>query len=140
MIRNRSEKEIRDYLQKKNAEEAVIEKIVKKLYEQKFLNDESFAKAWILARSRIKPKGKYALKMELRLKGITDTVIEEVMNEISTELPSEIEQAKKIIKSRMQKYKNEERKIIYQKVGAFLARRGFSWEIAKKAIDAYDEA
>jgi regulatory protein len=134
-IRNRSEKEIRDYLIKKKASEEVIEKIIQLLLEKKFLNDESFARSWILNRARLKPKGKMLLKIELRQKGIKDEIITKVLSEIQEEIPDELELAKSLVIKKMQRMTGKSREEIYQKVGGFLSRRGFNWEIAKKAID-----
>lgn len=136
-FRNRSEKEIRDYLTGKNIPAEMIETIVGKLYDQKFLDDEKFARSLILFRARLKPKGRYALEIELRQKGISKDIIEKAFSETTDEeLPDEITQAKGLIASRIQKLQGEPRQVIYQKVGSFLGRRGYSWETAKKAIDA----
>ena len=136
-IRNRSEKEIRDYLTKKKAAEEIINKIISHLKEKKFLNDETFARSWVLNRARVKPKGKMLLQIELRQKGISDEVIKKVLEQAQAEIPDELEQAKSLITRRMEKVRELPRQEIYQKVGGFLARRGFSWEITKKAIDSY---
>lgn len=134
-IRNRSEKEMREYLTKKNAASEIIEKIISFLLEKKFLNDESFARSWILNRARLKPKGKRLLQMELKQKGIAQDVIERVLQEVQEEIPDELTQAKDLIVKRMEKMVGKPRDEVYQKVGGFLARRGFSWEVVKKAID-----
>jgi len=136
-IRNRSEKEMRDYLTKKKASEEIIEKIIASLTEKKFLNDEVFARSWVLNRARLKPKGKAFLKFELRQKGITDEIIAKVLQEVQEEIPDELTQAKSLIDKRMERMKGVTREEIYQKVGGFLARRGFNWEVIKKAIDSY---
>jgi regulatory protein len=134
-IRNRSVKEMREYLVKKKASVEIIEKIISLLLEKKFLNDESFARSWVLNRARLKPKGKAFLKFELRQKGITDEIITKVIQEVQEEIPDELEQAKSLIGKRMERMRGAPREEVYQKVGGFLARRGFSWDIVKKAID-----
>lgn len=134
-IRNRSEKEMREYLAKKKAPEEDIEKIISSLKEKKFLNDEAFARSWVLNRARLKPKGKAFLKFELRQKGITDEIITKVLSEVQEEIPDELSQAKSLITRRMEQMAGKPREEIYSKVGGFLARRGFSWDIVKKAID-----
>lgn len=134
-IRNRSEKEIRDYLAKKQASSEIIEAIIKKLYEQKFLNDETFARAWVKSRANFKPRGKRVLVMELKQKGIEKELIQKILEEENEEIPDELTQAKSIIGKRIQKMEGSPRQEIYNKVGAFLARRGFGWDIIKKAID-----
>lgn len=136
-IRNRSEKEIRDYLTKKKAAPEIIEHIVSLLKEQKFLNDETFARSWVAQRARFRPKGKSALKFELQQKGIAKEIIEQVLSEEQEDLPDELTQAMRLIEKRVEKMKDKPRQEIYNKVGAFLARRGFSWEIIKKAIDTH---
>lgn len=134
-IRNRSVKEIRDYLAKKQAEPEVIEKLIALLTEQKFLNDETFARMWVSSRARFRPRGKQLLKIELQQKGITKDIIEEVLSEKHEDVPDELAQAKSLITRRIERLQDAPRQEIYQKVGSFLARRGFSWGIAKKAID-----
>ena len=136
-IRNRSEKEIRDYLGKKNALPEVIEKIICSLKEKKFLNDEEFARSFVLNRARLKPKGKTLLAIELRQKGIAQDLIEKVLDEVKGEIPDELSQAKSLIVKKMQKMVGLPKQEIYQKVGGFLARRGYSWDVIKKAIDFY---
>jgi regulatory protein len=136
-IRNRSEKEIRDYLVKKKAEPEVIENIIELLYKQKFLDDETFARGWITQRARFRPKGKSALKFELSQKGISKELIEKILAEENEDRPDELTQAKNLIGRRVEKLKDAPRQEIYTKVGGFLARRGFDWDTIKKAIDSY---
>jgi regulatory protein len=134
-IRNRSEKEIRDYLQKKNADPDIIDAIVTRLYDQKFLNDEAFARSWVRSRAMFRPRGKRMLQIELQQKGISKDIIQQVLEEDTEDVPDEFTQAKNLIAKRVAKLQDEPRHIIYQKVGAFLARRGYSWDVSKKAID-----
>lgn len=135
-IRNRSEKEIRGYLIKKKAEPEIVDQIVALLKEQKFLNDEEFARGWVRQRAQFRPKGKSALKFELKLKGMTPEIIEKVLGEEQEDVPDQLTQAKNLIAKRIEKMKGAPRQEIYNKVGAFLARRGFDWETIKKAIDS----
>lgn len=134
-IRNRSEKEMQAYLSKKKATPEIIEKIISSLKEKKFLNDEMFAKSWILSRARLKPKGKALLKIELKQKGVANDVIIKVLAEVQEEIPDELVQAKRLITKKMERMLGKPREEIYAKVGGFLARRGFNWDIIKKAID-----
>lgn len=134
-IRNRSEKEMKDYLLKRNASPEIIDQVITLLKEQKFLNDVAFARSWIRSRALLKPKGRSVLKMELKQKGVAAEIIETVLTESSEDTPDELTQAKQLIAKRMGKFSGRPRQEIYNKVGSFLARRGFSWEIAKKAID-----
>jgi regulatory protein len=134
-IRSRSEKEMRDYLTKKSASGEIIEAVILHLKEHNFLNDETFARSFVLSRARLNPKGKVLLKIELRQKGISDDIIQNVLAEVQEEIPDELAQAKSLIAKRMDRLKGASKNEIYSKVGGFLSRRGFSWQIVKKAID-----
>ena len=46
-FRNRSIKEVYDYLLRKNFIDETINSVLKRLVDLKFLNDEEFAKSWI---------------------------------------------------------------------------------------------
>jgi regulatory protein len=134
-IRNRSEKEIREYLTRKKASVEIIENVITSLKEKKFLNDEAFARAWVLNRARLKPKGQVLLKFELKQKGITEDIIKKVLSEVQEEIPDEVEQAKSLIAKKMERLKGATRREIYHKIGGFLSRRGYNWDVVKKAID-----
>jgi regulatory protein len=134
-FRSRSEKEIRDYLQKKNASTEIIEKIITFCREHNFLNDEQFAKEWAHSRSTYRLKSKRIIKMELRNKGIDPEIIEKALNKNEDDELGDSQQIKKLIEKRFPRYKGLPRNILYQKLGGFLARRGFDWDVIKKSID-----
>ncbi len=135
--RSRSEKEIRDKLKSKNAKEDIIEKVVATLKEQKFVNDEQFAREWIRSRTTYRMKSKRIIKIELLKKGIDKDIIDKVMAEGDEETGpvNDLEQARKLVESRIVRYKGMTKYEIYQKLGGFLSRRGFDWETIKAAID-----
>jgi regulatory protein len=139
-IRNRSEKEIHEYLVKKQLALEVIHHLIIFLKEKKFLDDEAFARSWIRSRARVRPKGKYLVTIELQQKGIDREIIEKVFAEENEEVPDEITQARTLIVRRMERLRGASKQELYQKVGAFLSRRGFSWEVTKKAIDSFLES
>src|SRR3989344_5237128 len=74
--RPRSEKEVRDRLKSKKATPEIIEKIITKLKEKKFINDEEFTKLWIESRLRFKPRSLRLIEVELRQKGIGEELME----------------------------------------------------------------
>lgn len=135
-FRPRSEKEVRDRLLLKKAPAEIIDRVINSLKENKFLNDEEFAKWFIENRLRFNPKGIRIIKMELKQKGIDGETIDQTINSLQlTVNNSDLESAKKLVEKKLPRYKGLEKQIIYQKLGAFLARRGFGWDIIKKSID-----
>lgn len=139
-FRQRSVKEIEEYLKKKKTPEDMIVRVVAKLKEDRFLNDHEFARQWFQSRARFKPKGKRLVQMELRQKGIPQEIIDEVMaEETPDDVPDESEQLVRLVEQRIGKYEGLPRQEIYQKLGAYLGRRGFSWDQIKRSIDAHLE-
>ena len=145
-FRPRSEKEIRNYLIKKiknkklnikneleneKSIETTIDSIISKLKEQKFINDKEFVRWWIEQRTIIKPKAARLIKFELKQKGISDELIENSELRIKNDLEKAFDLAQK----RMSRYKNEEPKRIYEKLGRFLAAKGFDYDLIKEVID-----
>lgn len=133
--RPRSEKEIRDKLNSKNSPQDITEKIINTLTQQKFLNDQEFARIWISNRTRINPKSKKLIKIELLQKGVSQEIIEKALAADSEQPITDIDQAQKLVQKKLPRYKNLPKQEIYQKIGGFLARRGFDWTTIKKAID-----
>lgn len=132
-FRPRSEKEIRDYLIKNKASEASIDKIIKNLKEHKFINDEEFVRWWIEQRTLLKPKATRAIKFELKQKGIDKDLIDRSFED---DLTSDLEKAKKLAEKKMPRYsKITDRKKIYEKLGRFLASKGFNYDTIKEVID-----
>lgn len=135
--RPRSEKEVRDNLQKKKVSDSIIDLIIKKLQEQKFLNDRDFAKWWIEQRTLVKPSGKRLIKIELTKKGIDKELIDEIFDSVEDLVQNELEMARKLVQRKINKYKGLGRQKIYQRLGGFLSRRGFDYDTIKKSIDEF---
>ncbi len=133
--RPRSEKEVKDNLLKKKAPTEIIDKIISWLKEQRFLNDEEFAKWWIEQRTTFRPKGIRIVKLELKQKGIGQDIIDKVLQSSELRIQNDDESAKKIVEKKIGKYKDLPKYEIYQKLGAHLARRGFDWDTIKSSID-----
>lgn len=145
--RPRSEKEVRDNLLKKSAQgrdlasggkkipPEVLENIINKLKEQKFVNDEEFAAWWIEQRTRVTPRSMRLIRFELLQKGIQKDVIESAVSgqELAVD---EMSTARKIVEKKFPKYKSLSREEIYQMLGGHLARKGYNWDVIKRSIDA----
>jgi regulatory protein len=133
--RTRSEKEVRDKLEMKQADPEVIEKIIAKLKEKKFINDEEFSRQWVESRNRFKPRSLRLIKIELKQKGISDEILNTIGSNSEINLDSDLCQAKKLVEKKIEKVKNLPKQEIYQKLGRYLASKGFNWDTIKKAID-----
>jgi regulatory protein len=139
--RPRSEKEVRDRLEIKNqkskikVDESIIDKVIEKLKEKKFLNDEEFARGWIESRLRFKPRSLKLIKFELKQKGIKPEIIEKIMINDEGLRINDLESAIKLVEKRIGRVKDLPKQKIYEKLGRFLASKGFGWDTIKKSID-----
>jgi regulatory protein len=122
--RARSEQEIRQNLSKHEIPDAVIEETLERLRRNGFANDKQFAEAWVENRSTFRPRGSRALALELRQKGIDDTIIESVLEGIDEETLAYEAGQKKARKLKVQEWSD-----FRKKVSDFLARRGFSYSV-----------
>jgi regulatory protein len=122
--RVRSEKEIRQNLSKHEIPDEVIEETLEKLRRNGFANDKQFASAWVENRSTFRPRGRRALAMELRQKGIDDAIIDTALEGLDEEILAYEAGLKKARKLRVREW-SEFRK----KMSDFLARRGFSYSV-----------
>jgi regulatory protein len=133
-MRPRSEKEVRDNLTKKKSPPDVIERVIAKLTEQKFLNDEEFTRWWIEQRTRVTPRSMRLIRLELMQKGISKEIIESAISNQQS-VVGDKETARRIIEKRIDKMKGLKREEVYQKLGGYLARKGYNWDIIKNTID-----
>lgn len=130
-FRPRSQKEILSWLEKKKILPTLQKKIISKLEELNFLNDEEFMKWWFDQRTNFRPMGKRRIEMELKQKGIS----RELISNFQFPMTNEIDLAKKAAEKKMRLWQNLPPDDFRQKLFGFLARRGFSWETIKKTID-----
>ncbi len=148
--RPRSEKEIRDHLlrkgklkdvEKSDTEKVEYEKsvdaVIKKLKNLGQINDKEFALWWVEQRGKFRPRGKMLVKLELLQKGVDKELIGELTQGThETGATNELELAKKVALKKSVSYKKLEPADFKIKMGHFLARRGFTWDVIKKTVDS----
>ncbi|MDY7040408.1 MAG: RecX family transcriptional regulator [Chloroflexota bacterium] len=127
--RPRSEAEVRRYLQEKQVPLSVQDEVVARLTRAGLLDDHAFARYWVENRERFKPRGVYALRSEMRQKGLGDDVISAVLEELDEE-----ENAYRAAKQRAARWKQLDYQSFRRKLGAYLRRRGFAFETIEAAI------
>lgn len=132
-FRDRSEKEIRDFLKSKTDS---IDEIIAKLKEQELVDDEKFAKAWVESRRRSKNKGAKAIRLELLQKGIDKEIIEQVLSR-QLSVVSEEQIAEKALEKKSRIWQNLDRMEFRKKSADFLIRKGFEFEVIKQIVDKF---
>ncbi len=81
--RERSQKEVEDKLNNMRMIPEAKEKIVVKLMQEGFLNEERFARSFVRGKFRIKKWGKIRIRQELKRKEISEPIIKLGLTEIN---------------------------------------------------------
>lgn len=126
----RTTKEVRDYLTKYEIESVIIDKVVQHLTEEKWLNDRQYARNLIEVNLLSGDKGPILLEQKLQQKGITESLLQEILADYDfTEVISRT--AIKLQKKYQGKYPL---KAIETKIIQGLIAKGFTYSQAKIAF------
>jgi regulatory protein len=143
LMRPHSSKEVKDYLYRKTLNKKVrnrrtgevkeragvskfvTERVHVRLTEKGYVDDTKFARWWIENRNLRKGVSRRKLQAELTAKGVDRSIVDSLLAE---SLRSDADELKKMIAKRQSKYSDE------QKLIAYLARQGFSYDDIKNAL------
>lgn len=126
--RARSEAEMRKYLSDKGFSDHVSQTVIDRLKDERLINDPRFAQDWIDNRVSFRPRSQTQLRFELRNKGLSEDLIEDALQEADLD---DIELACAAGKKLVGRYARLGWLDFRQKLGAALARRGFSYETVR---------
>jgi regulatory protein len=142
LMRPHSQREVRDYLYrktrdtrtklgtiKKGVSKELTERVFDRLVKKGYVNDEKFAAFWVENRNLRKGSSMRKLSAELSAKGVDRTIIEKFLSDTERDDATELQ---KIIAKKRNRYDDE------QKLMAYLARQGFSYDDIKEALAAED--
>ncbi|MFC2056363.1 regulatory protein RecX [Chloroflexota bacterium] len=122
--RPRSEPELRERLNQRGFSADNVETVITRLKEQGLVDDMAFAQFWKDNRESFSPRSQWLTKLELRRKGVADTIIDQVVNAIDDEDSAYRAALKKARILSPSDYQNFRRRL-----GEYLRRRGFSYEV-----------
>ena len=132
--RPRSEHELRERLKLKGYEAPVIDEIVEALRRLGDVDDEHFARLWVDSRMHMNPSGDVILKHELKLKGVSDAIIEAALEEKAKNY-DEYEVALHMAKERFKRFKKLDRPKAMKRMYDFLLRRGFAYDTVRRIVE-----
>ena len=133
--RPRSVQEIRTRLKRKEYPEDHIDAAIERLKRIGLVDDDAFARWWIENRSQTRPRSARALQAELMRKGVDRATIEAQLATLVS-ADDEHDHARTVAQKAFRRYQNEKDKTTFQrKMGAYLGRRGFGWDIIKPILD-----
>lgn len=128
----KTEKEIRDKLKQKGYEEKQINNSIDFLKEYNFINDNTYAKAFI--KDKLSSKGSKKIKYDLMKKGIAKDIIEE--NLIKVDKNEEKEVALNVGRKKYESIRRKESDNykLSGKLYRFLISRGYAYDIVKDVV------
>ncbi len=132
--RPRSARELRDRLRQKGYGPATIDAAIAKLEGWRYLDDAAFARAWVENREAHRPRGRRLLEQELRRKGVDRAVVDETIAEAALDEPSA---ALALGQAKLRTYAGAglEPAVVRRRLGAYLARRGYDFEVVRPVLD-----
>ncbi len=130
--RPRSEAEVRDRLEASDADQSVIEAVIGRLKAQGYLDDEEFARFWVEGRQRFSPRSTYALRQELRRKGLDDAAIASAVSDVDPVASAYAAARPRAL--RLASLAGSDPKLFRRKIGDFLLRRGFDYDVVREVV------
>ncbi|NWJ46219.1 MAG: RecX family transcriptional regulator [Chloroflexi bacterium] len=143
--RAHTEAEIRNKLKRAYPDIATstVSRVLARLKELKYLDDEEFARMWVQSRTSYAPRGSLLIKRELSAKGVKEEQIDEAVNAVlatpqesedGEERTLEEQQALELARRKAHSLAGEDWAGFYRKMGGFLARRGYNFSIINEVV------
>lgn len=107
--------------------ERIAEQLVQELTEKAYIDDRAYCRSYVKQASGAKSYSLSRIKLELRHRGVDDTVIEEVLQEFSVD---DVSSARKLLNKKLRTAGKRD----YNKLYSFLMRKGFSGETVRKVL------
>lgn len=128
----KSECELRLKMQSKGFEPDLIEKAIKTLKEQKYLDDERYCEMYIRDKTNLSNNGVRKIKEALYYKGIAKEIIDEKIKMITPE--SEEERAFILAEKKLLNIKENDTRKKMAKLSNYLIGKGFEYETVNKTV------
>ena len=129
----KTEKEIRDFLNKKGYLPAVCDYVIEKMKDYRFVNDSEYAQSYVSYAGA--KKGSRLIKLELQAKGIAETDAEHALSALDEQ--TQIRSATAILQKYM-RGKTADRETL-AKAFRYLMSKGYEYEIARSALRAFGD-
>lgn len=131
----RSKNQVIKKLQEYEFPSNVIDKVIRVLEKYNYINDEDFAKAFIKDKLNLKGHGVFKISYDLKMLGVDEEIFKKYLYD--EEFINEEKKAKDLLLKKLGNKNIED--LDYkekQKIYAYLARRGFSYDSIKKAFNS----
>jgi len=135
-FRPRTEKEIINYLNKKKVDSRIQLRVIRRLRELGFLDDERFCELWIRDRMRLKPRGGRRIFQELILRGVNKNLAKNMIEKLLTKEEA-INLAKCALEKKSHLWRHLKPQFQKKKSVEYLLRLGFNWDTIKEVLEHF---
>lgn len=129
--RLQSESELQKKLIQKGFSPEQIESVMERLKENHLIDDNSFSEMWVENQTAFRPRSKRMLALELKRKGVSEENIRESLKDLDEEKAA-LDCGFRYVK----RLQGLDRLNFQKKLSAYLARRGFGYELIDQTVRA----
>lgn len=133
----RTEKEIKNNLEKKGYEEKLIDKVINELKKNKYIDETKYIEAYVNDKINLTSYGSYKIKKELLDLGLDSKKIDEYLDKIPNEVWNQ--KLDKLIEKKFSLMKNKSLKEIKNKLNIFLFNLGYDKYEIEKRLDLLEK-
>jgi len=130
--RARAEGEIAARLRQRGFSPPAIDAAMVRLRDWHYVDDADFAARWVENRQQHRPRSVRMLAHELRAKGVDATTIDETLEDAGVD---EVGDARELAEKQRAKYAGLDPDVQTRRISAFLARRGYSYDVIRQALE-----
>lgn len=147
--RRRGVVELKTRLRRKGFPTAEVDRCLRWLEDRSYLDDEAFARAFILDRLRFSPRSTYFLQVELRQRGVPEAVANEALESVFAEEETDDSEVSRSLargwvrkrgvavqEALLRERFDPEREKAWLRLRGYLARRGFRGKALFEGVDA----
>jgi regulatory protein len=131
--RPHSRQELEVLLRRKSIGEEVATPLLDRLAGTGLIDDTEFARAFVASRQRTRPRGRRGLAAELRQRGVSAEIIDEVLGE-TEEGEDPVEAARRAVAGKLRSLSRLPSAQQRRKAEQFLLRRGFDYDTIRQAL------
>jgi len=134
--RNYAQKELKSKLLRKFPKGDLVEKVIERIKELGYIDDEKFVREWIEYRLISKPRGRILIRRELLAKGVNVELVEKILDLVYNR-DRERKELARLLDLRRNRYLKDKKG--RNKLISYLLRRGFLWEDIKQSMESEEE-
>jgi len=129
--RQRSQQEVFQKLRSKDYSHEDIEFAINYCIERNYINDIEFARSFIHDKSKLNKYGSVRIKYDLIKKGVDKSIIDQVLQ---ADFEEEYSTALEVAEKKLASYRSDDKNSQYRKLGGFLQRRGYPYDVVSKVL------